>query len=163
MRIRELTLAIMLASATVIACENVAGPSELALGGSSDGAGLPEPCAEWTCNEETCGGPTSPPYHACCVRSVYADPYSYESPGPTAEEPTCSGGACEDADNQCEWEDDVPGHGWCNLITNSICPTTCDPEDPCMQDLDWDDCDSHAGWYSSGLQRASMIAACEGA
>ena len=125
MSIRRIVPVLALAaSAAAMACMDMAGPDVV-----TEVAALPEACAEWSCNDLVCGRPTAPPYHACCVRSIYDPPGSYSDPTPVAQEPVCSEGACMEADNECYWH-----NKFCHLNSNSQCGPACNPSDPCPSD-----------------------------
>jgi hypothetical protein len=125
------------------ACMDAGNPLDIVV---SDGAGLPAPCALWSCDENYCGGPTSSPYHACCQATVYDAPYgSAAFPGTAATEPNCatqggSGGTmaeCAVADNYC-FQDRF---GCNHLALGSSCPGYCPSTSACAGDIDSSNCE----------------------
>ena len=88
-KLRLVTLAVLLVAAVVVACSEIESPTDIVAAASITQG---EACADWSCDPEVCGHPTEPPYHACCIKSVYEEPCSYQDPCEEAPEPACDEG-----------------------------------------------------------------------
>jgi hypothetical protein len=141
-KLRYVTLTVLLSAAVAVACSDLRSPTEVASAASVVGRGgdQPEACAQWSCKVIECGHPTWPPYHPCCVRSIYDPPCSYEDPCPVEEEPVCVEClGCDIQDNQCiySWPDN------CDFYAGVSCPGCCEPEDACNSDpVTEEDCEA---------------------
>ena len=155
-QLRLVTLAVLFVAAVVVACSEIEAPTEIVAAASITQG---EACAEWSCSEYVCGHPTSPPYHPCCIRSVYDPPCDYQEPCPEADEPVCEAcNGCNLADNECWWSGNT-----CHFDEHFPCLECCDPEASCHDDpVTQGVCEARDSYlWSLGSYCFSHQAACE--